>query len=341
MKIGSVDTSEQVFVIAEIGNNHEGSFALAQELVGLAAEAGANAVKFQTFVPEILAGGDAARLERLRSFRLSHEQFTLLARQAKGLGILFFSTPFDLESARFLNDIQPVFKIASGDNTFLPLIDEVAGYGKPVLVSTGLVDVEMVCRLHDRIQSAWERDGVNPGLALLHCVASYPVPPEQAALGAIRALRSRFPSAEVGYSDHTLGIRAASLAVAAGARIIEKHFTIAHDHSDFRDHQLSANPEELRRMVEEIRLATTLLGPECKAPQVCELACEGAMRRSIAAARDLKAGTVLALSDLTWARPGTGLAPGQEPLLVGARLRRDCPLGVQIVQDDVEPCGAA
>jgi Sialic acid synthase len=340
MKIGSFDTGEKVFVIAEIGNNHEGSFALAQELVGLAAEAGADAVKFQTFVPEILAGADAARLARLRSFLLTREQFALLARQAKDLGILFFSTPFDLGSALFLNDLQPVFKIASGDNTFFPLMDAIAGFAKPLLVSTGLADVALVRRLHDRIQGVWQRAGVNPGLALLHCVASYPTPPEQAALGAIRALRVQFPGAEVGYSDHTLGIQAAPLAVAAGARIIEKHFTIANDHSEFRDHQLSANPEALRRMVQEIRAAETMLGPECKVPQACEAACEAAMRRSIAAARDLKAGTVLTLSDLTWARPGTGLAPGQESLLLGRRLRHDRRLGAQITQDDIEPGGA-
>ncbi len=338
MKIGSFDTSEQVFVVAEVGNNHEGSFGLAQELVGLAAQAGADAVKFQTFLPEhLVTGADAARLERLRSFQLTQDEFARLARQAEDLGLIFFSTPFDLQSAHFLNSLQPVFKIASGDNTFFPLIDTVAGFAKPMLVSTGLADVALVRRVHDRIQAIWGRLGADPGIALLHCVASYPVPPEQAALSSIRALQAEFPEAVIGYSDHTLGIEAAAYAVAAGARIIEKHFTVDKNHSDFRDHQLSADPEDLRRMVEAIRRVSSLLGPEGKKPQACELQCEGAMRRSIAAARDLAAGACLGLEDFTWVRPGTGLAPGDEQQLLGRRLCRDLCQGTIIQLGDLDP----
>lgn len=338
MKIGSFDTDEQVFIVAEIGNNHEGSFALAQDLVGLAAEAGADAVKFQTFTPEhYVTRADAERLARLRSLRLGGEEFAKLAHQAADLGLIFFSTPFDLGSARLLRDMQPAFKIASGDNTFWPLIDLVAGFAKPMIVSTGLADLALAGRTRDRVKAAWRALGVDPGLALLHCVASYPTPGDQAGLGAIRVLREAFPDVEVGYSDHTLGVQAAIYAVAAGARIVEKHFTLNKKHSDFRDHQLSADPRDLARMVQAIREVSAMLGAPHKAPQPCEAATGMAVRRSIAAGRGLKAGRALALDDLTWVRPGSGMAPGEEGRLLGRVLRRDLALGEIFSEEDLEP----
>lgn len=338
MKIDTFDTNEKVLVVAEIGNNHEGNFALAQDLVGLAAESGADAVKFQTCIPEhFVSCSDTARLAWLRSLCLTGDELTRLARQAAELGMLFFSTPLDIQSALFLNGLQPVFKVASGDNTFWPLLDTVAGFGKPVIVSTGLADIGVVRQAHDRILAAWKRQGVAPGIALLHCVTSYPVPPEQAALGAIRTLQTEFPGAAVGYSDHTLGVEAAVCAVAAGASIIEKHFTIDNNYSDFRDHKIAAAPGDFRRMVERIREVSALLGPSCKKPQACEAQIAPVVRRSIAAARDLEANARIGLEDLTWVRPGTGLAPGNEDRLLGKRLRRGLRQGTIIQLDDVEP----
>ena len=152
MKIGGLDLDQKVFVIAEIGNNHEGDFALAEELITRAAESGADAVKFQTIIPELFVSrAETARLERLKKFQFSFEQFASLAETARKAGVVFFSTPFDLESARFLNTIQPIFKIASGDNNFYPLLEEVASFGKPMIVSTGLADLAQVRRTHDRI----------------------------------------------------------------------------------------------------------------------------------------------------------------------------------------------
>jgi N,N'-diacetyllegionaminate synthase len=321
MKIAQHDLAEKVFIIAEIGNNHEGDFSVAQEMVAQVAETGADAVKFQTFVPEhYVSASDPARLERLRKFRLTEEQFTQLARQAESLGLVFFSTPFDLASARFLDTIQPLFKIASGDNNFFPLIETVAAFKKPMIVSTGLADIPLLSEVQRRIRAIW--GAADPGLAFLHCVASYPVPSEQANLGAIPALVRQFPDAIIGYSDHTLGIEAAAMAAAAGARLVEKHFTLAKDYSDFRDHQLSADPADMKALVARIREVSAMMGKCEKVPQDCEESLRGTVRRSIAAGRNLPAGTVLAAADLTWVRPGTGIAPGQEAQVLGKTLKR-------------------
>ncbi len=322
-------------MIAEIGNNHEGDFATAQELVAHAAEAGADAVKFQTFLPEhYVSVTDVARLNRLREFQLSQEQFAALAQQAAKLGLIFFSTPFDLASARFLDSLQPVFKISSGDNNFHPLIETVAGFKKPMIVSTGLANIALLTEVRRRIGAVWGKD--DPGLAFLHCVASYPVPPEQANLGAISTLAQQFPGVTIGYSDHTLGIDAAACAVAAGARLVEKHFTLAKDYSDFRDHQLSADPADMKALVARIREVSAMMGKGEKVPQACEESLRTAVRRSIAAGRDLAQGTVLGAADITWVRPGGGFAPGEEDIVLGKTLRRTLRQGEQFAPADLE-----
>lgn len=336
MRIGNVDLDERVFVVAEIGNNHEGDFAVAEDLVAQAAEAGVDAVKFQTFIPEhYVCRADHARLERLRRFQLTQDQFARLAENASKRGLIFFSTPFDVASARFLDSLQPVFKVASGDNTFFPLIEAIAALAKPIIISTGLADVGLLDKIRSDVYRVWARANVFPGLAFLHCVASYPVPIEQANLAAITTLRERFRDCTIGYSDHTLGIDAAAFAVAAGARIIEKHFTLDKAYSDFRDHQLSADPAEMRRLVARVREVTQAMGSGRKAPQPCERDMLPAVRRSIAAARDLEAGAVLTVADLTWVRPGTGLPPGEEQRLLGRRTRRALQQGDLIQDADV------
>jgi sialic acid synthase SpsE len=331
MKIGSHDTDQRVLVIAEIGNNHEGDFALAQRLVRLAAEAGADAVKFQTIVPEELVTPDqTARLARLRQFQFSLEQFATLARVAHEAGVLFLTSPFALDVVAPLTPHVDGFKIASGDNTFRPLLDAVAASGKPVIVSTGLLDLAGVQALHaclaPRLPAA--------RLALLHCVTAYPAPDEQAGLAAIPVLARALPCT-VGYSDHTLGIDAAALAVAAGARIIEKHFTLDKQYSDFRDHQLSADPADLRALVTRIRQAERFLGTAGKSLQPCEQAMVTPVRRSICARRDLPAGHRLAMADLAWLRPGDGLAPGHEAELLGKALRQAVTAGQRLTPDQV------
>ena len=245
MLIGPVDLDREVLVVAEIGNNHEGSFARAEEMIGRAAEAGAQAVKFQTIVPEQLVAADqSARLATLRGFQFTQTQFEALAGTARAAGVMFLSTPFDVGVVTWLAPLVPAFKIASGDNDFTAMLRAVAATGKPVIMSTGLAELAEVAGARDLLRSEWKRRGLpDAGIALLHCVVSYPTPPADANLAAISALASLGET--IGYSDHTLGIEAATLAVAAGARIIEKHFTLDKKLSAFRDHQLSADPAEL------------------------------------------------------------------------------------------------
>lgn len=336
MKIGNVDLAKDVLVIAEIGNNHEGSYARAEEMIGLAAETGVQAVKFQTLLPEqFVSRNETARLQRLRKFALSFDEFARLAKVAEGLGLMFLSTPLDLQSAAALNDFCPAFKISSGDNTFLPLIEQVASYKKPILLSTGLANLTDLERARSAVMHIWDELAHAGDLVLLHCVSAYPTPPGDANLAAIRTLASRF-GGTVGYSDHTMGNDAALLSVALGARVIEKHFTLDKNFSDFRDHQLSANPQEMADLVRQIRVAAELLGNGEKTAQASEESNRTAIRRSIAAGRNLSEGTALRWEHLTWVRPGDGLAPGQEAKLLGRRLRRDVPQGELLRLEDCD-----
>jgi sialic acid synthase SpsE len=335
MRIGEHELARRVLIVAEIGNNHEGDLSRARQLVHEAVSAGVDAIKFQTFRAEhYVSRADGARFARLKSFELSFDSFAELAQLARRLGVLFLSTPFDLDSARFLDGIVDCFKIASGDNDFSPLIAQVVRTGKPLMISTGASDLSHV---NQTVELVHEIGGpaVLGRLAILHCVSSYPVPPDEASLRAISALAAKF-NCTIGYSDHTMGIDAAPLAVALGARIIEKHFTLRHDQSDFRDHQLSADPRQMKELVERVRVAERLLGNADKTVQPSEMASARAIRRSIVAARDLPSGHRLTEPDLTWIRPGGGLRPGQEGLLIGHRLRRAIGFGETIVEADLE-----
>ena len=338
MKIGPIDLDQEVLVIAEIGNNHEGNFELAQEMIRLAAQAGAGAVKFQTIVPDrLVAAGETDRIRQLGRFRFSYEQFAALKETADAAGIMFLSTPFDLESAEKLDPLVPAYKIASGDNNFFPLLDVVARTGKPVIMSTGLMELAEVENSIRFLRSRWNEAGqsgdAEPGIALLHCVVNYPTAPEDGNLLAIRTLAAL--GTTVGYSDHTIGIEAAVLSVALGARVIEKHFTIDKNHSSFRDHQLSADPADLSELVRRVRLASTLLGTGAKEHVPNEAEIGPRVRRSIVAARDLPAGHTLAWADLSWVRPGGGLAPGQEDQVLGKRLATALAQGEQITLDGI------
>ena len=324
MKIGSMDLEDRlkrVMIVAEIGNNHEGSVALAEELIGLAVEAGADAVKFQTFRAErYVSPRDRRRFEQLRSFELRIGDLQRLADAARQAGMIFLSTPFDLDSARALEPLVEAYKVASGDNTFYPLLKTIAATAKPIILSTGLADLGDINQAKRTIERVWREQGVRGELALMHCVSSYPVPIEQANLAAIETLKAAF-GCTVGYSDHTLGIEAATYAVAAGARIVEKHFTIDRAHSDFRDHHLSADPEQMARLVRGIRQIERILGSGDPTPQPCERPLVGPLRRSLAAACDLAAGTVLGPDAITWLRPGDGaFTPGQEQQVIGRTL---------------------
>jgi N-acetylneuraminate synthase/N,N'-diacetyllegionaminate synthase len=335
VKIGNIDINERVLVIAEIGNNHEGDYALAEKMIKLAAEAGAGAVKFQTIVPEkLIASKTTEEICKFRKFQLSYGEYEKLHRVANDEGLIFLSTPFDLESARFLNDLVPAFKIASGDNNFFELIELTARTGKPIILSSGLADIKQIVTTKILIQQIWKESTIKQELAVLHCVSSYPVKPDETNLLAIKHLQEKL-DVIVGYSDHTMGIEAAVLSVALGARIIEKHFTLDKNYSDFRDHQLSADPEELSILVKRVENADILLGVEEKCIQKGEKENFEKMRRSIVADHDLRQGTILRKEDLTWLRPGGGLEPGRESEILDKKIVRNISAGEYITLRDV------
>jgi N,N'-diacetyllegionaminate synthase len=336
MKIGTIDLSQDVMIIAEIGNNHEGDVALAEEMVGEAARAGVHAVKFQSIVPEHLVAPDqTARLAQLRRYQLSTEGHVRLARVAADNGVMFLSSPFSLDAVDMLDPLVPAFKVASGDNDHVSLLQCIATTGKPVILSTGMTTLDGVAYSLGTLARAWARAGIaDPGSVLLHCVSAYPTPSGQANLMALRTL-AHFGHV-VGYSDHTLGIDAAVLSVALGARIIEKHFTLSKTQSEFRDHQLSAEPHELKALVERVAEANMMLGDGIKRIMPAEEATAQAARRSICAARDLPVGRIIAPEDLLWLRPAGGLPPGSEDRLLGRRLVRSVVAGERLNADSVE-----
>lgn len=271
MKIGSIDLSQQVLIIAEAGNCHEGDVGRAKEMIHQADAAGADAIKFQTIVPERLVSADQTeRLIQLRQRQLTYDQFRELAQTAAETGIMFLSTPLDVESALFLRQLVPAFKIASGDITFIPLLQTVASVGKPVLLSTGGSTLAQVAHSLEYL----------PGVpvCVLHCVIGYPTPLTQVNLQRINLLKKLNPW--VGFSDHTLGLAAPGAAAAMGARVIEKHFTLDKNLSDFRDHQLAVNPAELAELVRRVREVETMLGEPGQEISPIEEPVVAAVRRS-------------------------------------------------------------
>ena len=335
MKIGNLDTRSAPFLIAEAGNNHEGDFQVARRLVEQAAAGKAHCIKFQTFrTDHYVSSKDRARYERLKTFELTLQQFEQLAALAHDLGLLFISTPLDLESAKGLAPFVDAFKIASGDIDFFPLIEKVLGYGKPLIISTGASSMEKVSATVDFVRARLGEQ-TRDKLALLHCVSSYPAPVSEANLLSIPYMREAF-GVSVGFSDHTVGTDASTFAVACGAEIIEKHFTLDKNYSSFRDHQLSADLPEFSQLVRRIADLRSMLGTRDKRVQPSEAPTEPAIRRSIVAARPMSAGERIAFTDLTWIRPRNGMLPGSENGIVHKRLRRAVQFGEPILLEDCE-----
>ena len=266
---------------------------------------------------------------------MSIGEFTDLSVHAHELGLAFLSTPFDLKSVDALAQLVDAFKIASGDNDFVPLLRSVSATRVPLVVSTGLVDLERSKRIVELVHGEWAQQDHQGELALLHCVSAYPTPGEFANIRAITTLQS-IPGCEIGYSDHTLGMTACLGAVALGARIIEKHFTLDKQFSSFRDHQLSADPSEMEALAKAIRDINEVLGDGVKRVLACERDSELASRRGIAAGRDLPKGHRIEFEDLAWLRPRRGLAPGQEDRLIGNRTIRAVAKGEPLTEAMIE-----
>ena len=313
------------FIVAEAGVNHNGRLEMARHLVDMAAQAGADAVKFQTFKAEKVVSPQApkaayqlqttdtreSQLDMIKRLELSFDDFRELYAYCEDKGILFMSTPFDEESADFLADLGvAVFKIPSGEITNLPFLAHVAHKGKPMIVSTGmsyLGEVEAAVRT---IEEAGNHDFV-----LLHCVSNYPADPADVNLRAMHTLAMAF-GVPVGYSDHTLGIEVAIAAVALGACVIEKHFTL--DRSlPGPDHRASLESDELTALVQGIRTVEAALGHGRKEPAASESNTAAVARRSLVAAQDILVGTTLTEELIAIKRPGTGLPPAMRSYLVG------------------------
>ena len=328
MRIGNVDTNTGVALIAEIGNNHEGSVGLAEELIGLAHQSGADAVKLQTLVPELFVSKrDPDRLEVMRRFALPLDETQRLIVEAAKSGIHVFSTPLDLVSAQALGEVANTFKVSSGDLTFTGLLKMVASYGKDTILSTGASYLSEVESAVDQVTGVWGDIGARPALALLHCVSVYPTAPSSVNLRAMNKLQFRFPEVSIGFSDHTVGIGAAAAAVAAGAVIIEKHFTLDKYYSSFRDHALSADPSELRELKSRMEDVSVLLGSGEKVPDPAEMENRTLIRRSVSAAIDLPKGHLIQRNDILCLRPGAGIPPEQFESLIGRRTTRDLEAG--------------
>lgn len=330
MRIGPIDLSKEVMIIAEIGNNHEGDLALAQEMICQAARCGVQAVKFQTINPDKLVSSDQlARITQLRRYQLSEDQHHILAKTANENGVIFLSSPFSLEAVQHLDSLVPAFKVASGDNDYAQLLERIALTGKPVLLSTGMSTLEGIIFSLSVLNRVWTSFRIaNPGIVIMHCVSAYPTPAVQANLSALREISDL--GYTVGYSDHTLGIEAAVLSVALGARVIEKHFTLSKKQSDFRDHSLSVEPHELKLLVEQVKKANVLLGDGKKRVMQAEEATSHSARRSVYALTDLEPGHILSLDDLICLRPAGGVPASKIYDLVGRQLNCRVDSGEQL-----------
>ncbi|MEW6172010.1 MAG: N-acetylneuraminate synthase family protein [Bacillota bacterium] len=335
MRINGFEIGKSCFIIAEIGNNHEGDFETAKMLVEQAAEAGVNAVKFQTLRAEkLVARSEEQRFLQLIKFELSNDQYRELAALSKSKGLIFISTPFDFESADMLDELVPVFKIASGDLTNHALIDHVARKDKPVFLSTGMGTDEEIAEALETIKSA-STIPLKEKVVLLHCISSYPTPIDQANLLSIPYLRERF-NVLTGYSDHTLGALACQTAVALGACVIEKHFTYRKKDQVFRDHHLSLEPGEMAELVENIRQIEKSLGQPLKGVMDCERANQEPMRRSVAARRALRAGEIITRESITFLRPANGIPARHWLSVIGRRVLRDIQEGMILREEDLQ-----
>lgn len=333
------------FVIAEVGVNHNGDPELAHRLVDAVADAGADAVKFQTFVPELLAAPSAGRaeyqkrntgettsqLDMLRALVLPQEAHQALKEHAHKRGILFLSTPFDSQSAAFLHSIGvPAWKVSSGDLTNHPFLAELAAYGLPMLVSTGMATLDEV---RDAVAAI---DAVDPTLplALFHCVSDYPTAPADCNLAAMATMRDTF-SVPVGWSDHTEGVAVSIAAAGMGAQVFEKHITLDRGLPG-PDHAASLQPDEFRQMVQGIRIAESARGNGTKAPLPYELTTAALARKSIVSIRDIEAGELLTDANIAVRRPGTGLPPASWAGTLGRKAARAIAAGQPLTTDDLQ-----
>lgn len=340
------------FIIAEAGVNHNGSDKIALELVEAAAKSGADAVKFQSFKAKNLASKEAStaeyqklqtsensQLDMLRKLEISEELHIKLIAKCAQLGIEFLSTPFDIDIAKYLLDLgMKRIKIPSGELTNIPFIKKLAGFDVPIILSTGMSSLKEVNDAVNAIKLVRQDKNyyrpLNQMLTVLHCTSNYPAKYEDINLSAMKTMEREL-EVPIGYSDHSKGFFVSVSAVALGAILIEKHFTLDKEMLG-PDHLASINPNELKEMVKQIRSIEKCLGNGIKVPTESELPVRDLVRRSIVMAKDKKAGDVIELSDLTLLRPGNGIPPADMEKVIGKKLLVDCKPNKIIQWSDLE-----
>jgi len=340
---------DKVFIIAEAGVNHNGSLEICKKLIDVSVTAGADAVKFQTFRADRLVtataskadyqyvntGKDETQFEMLEKLELSPEMHRELFAYCRQNNILFLSTPFDEESANMLDDLgMEIFKISSGEITNKPLIQHVAAKKKPIILSTGMSYLGEVENAISGIDEIWNTMDKKPQLSVLHCVSSYPARIEDVNLRAIKTMEMAF-GLPVGYSDHTLGIEITIAAVAMGAKVIEKHFTLDRD-MEGPDHKASLEPEELEAMVTAIRNVERAMGDGIKKPTKSENDLKKIVRRSLVTANEIKAGNTISPDDIIIKRPGTGISAKFKDKVVGMKSGSDISVDSVIKWEDLK-----
>jgi N,N'-diacetyllegionaminate synthase len=323
----------KTFIIAEAGVNHNGSIEIAKKMIEVAKECGADAIKFQTFKAEKVisryapkaeyqkqtTGEIDSQLEMVKKLELSFDDFIALKEYCDKLNIMFLSTPFDFESIDFLNDLGlEIFKIPSGEITNLPYLEKIGKLGKKVILSTGMADLGEIEDALDILTSCGTK---KEDITILHCNTEYPTPYEDVNLLAMLTIKEAF-KVKVGYSDHTLGIEVPIAAVALGASVIEKHFTLDKN-MEGPDHKASLEPHELKAMIDAIRNIEKALGNGIKKPSKSELKNKDIARKSIVAKREIKKGEIFTEDNITVKRPGNGISPMRWYEVLGKVASRD------------------
>ena len=339
----------KVFIIAEAGVNHNGSLEICKKLIDISVKAGADAVKFQTFKAGKLVttnadkaryqventGTSESQIEMLRRLELSPNVHKDLFTYCRQKNIMFLSTPFDEESADMLDDLgMEIFKISSGEITNKPLIQHIASKKKPIILSTGMSYLGEVEKAISWIDEIWNTMDQKPQLSVLHCVSSYPARIEDVNLRAIKTMEMAF-GLPVGYSDHTMGIEITIVAVAMGAKVIEKHLTLDRD-MEGPDHKASLEPEELEAMVTAIRNVERTMGDGIKKPTKSENGLKKTVRRSLVTAKEIKAGNTISPDDILIKRPGTGIPAEFKDKVVGMKSVNDISVDSVIKWEDLK-----
>lgn len=328
-----------VFLIAEVGGNHEGDFGYAKELLHMAAESGADAVKFQIYTGESLVNPryDPERVAHFNRFALSREQYVELAELCGSLGTRFMASVWDPGMFEEIDPYMPIYKVGSGDLTAYDFLARCAATGKPIILSTGLATL---AEIRDAVAFIAGKDGRylrERRLALLQCTAMYPAPDDQANLKVMDVLREE-TGLPVGYSDHTRGVKAVEVAVAMGAEIIEVHFSDNPEKTGFRDHQVSLSGVQVKQFLETVKQIRCLQGDGVKAPMPVEIDSGHvhSFRRGVYLSRDGAAGEVIEASDLVTLRPLRGISARFFFRVVGKRLRRAVQRHEALNWDDFE-----